>query len=867
MSRTENAVVNPQVFVRLFAQLLLITAVIWVYRIENLFGFYKIIPVVVAGFAIHSFIPLRFRPAFLFSMSIVGIVVLLQPIHAAALIGIGLTMIGICHLPVKMWMRVAALVIIGAGMVIVRADLLSPEVVERAYQVKVAAGESSRNSWLAVFMSGWKTLPTIVIPLLASMFIFRLMIYLYDIRHEKPGVSIWQRLSYFFMLPNFCFLLFPVVDYSTYKKNYYNAPAGDIYQRGLSWMYRGVIHLLLYRIVYIHLVPSASEVQGLFGVAGAMVSTYLMYLRVSGQFHLIIGMMLLFGHNLPVTNHFYFLASSFSDYWRRINIYWKDFMTKIFYFPIFLRFKKLGVYPSVILSTILVFVVTWILHAYQWFWLRGVFPLSLTDGLFWFFFGLLALGSQLVEMRKPKRKQTGFSWKRALAHSGKVLATFSSITILWSLWSSATMAEFLELLGKASSATSTDVVLFIAMIAGIMVVGAAAQYIIYSWKEGDLKVPAVVPVRTYYPHVIAGLLLILAMPPVLDSLSEQNRQLMATINSEQLNRQDSEVLERGYYENLLEPTDYLSALWSTESQRPPGWNTQLSDVGAAQDTDDILLNVLLPSVETDWKEIKFRTNEWAMRDRYYSKDKPDSVYRYALLGASTEMGWGVAEEDVFEAIVEERLNAEKSGTDHKSVEILNFSVPSYTMIQSLKQLNDFVVDFEPDELFLVAHGNYARRLFDVIGRANESGIDMEFDYLKNLMAELEIDSSVSRSELFSRIRPHFENIVRWSYEEVASYAAEDGVKVTILYVPTLGGSNADNASFGDIKVIADEFGFDIFDLRGALRGFDETELQVAPWDKHPNKKAHKLIADQVYTMLQTRTHNHTVAPDSVLGTR
>ena len=31
----------------------------------------------------------------------------------------------------------------------------------------------------------------------------------------------------------------------------------------------------------------------------------------------------------------YYLASSFTDYWRRINIYWKDFMVKLFFNPAF----------------------------------------------------------------------------------------------------------------------------------------------------------------------------------------------------------------------------------------------------------------------------------------------------------------------------------------------------------------------------------------------------------------------------------------------------------------------------------------------------------------------------------------------------
>jgi hypothetical protein len=63
---------------------------------------------------------------------------------------------------------------------------------------------------------------------------------------------------------------------------------------------------------------------------------FLLYLRVSGQFHIIVGILHLFGFTCRRRTR-YFLASSFTDFWRRINIYWKDFMMKLFYYPRFSR--------------------------------------------------------------------------------------------------------------------------------------------------------------------------------------------------------------------------------------------------------------------------------------------------------------------------------------------------------------------------------------------------------------------------------------------------------------------------------------------------------------------------------------------------
>ena len=90
---------------------------------------------------------------------------------------------------------------------------------------------------------------------------FRLIVYFYDLRHDtarrlRPA----QSLAYFFMLPNVCFPLFPVVDYKTFRRNYYDDDAYRIYQVGIDWIVRGVVHLILYRFVYYYVTLAPSEV-------------------------------------------------------------------------------------------------------------------------------------------------------------------------------------------------------------------------------------------------------------------------------------------------------------------------------------------------------------------------------------------------------------------------------------------------------------------------------------------------------------------------------------------------------------------------------------------------------------------------------
>ena len=299
----------------LAVQLLLVLLVLYLYRIEESAGLLRIAPLILAGFVIHALVPMRYRIFVFLALSFGCIYIILGLKQSFGLVGLGLVLLGICHLPFKLWLRLGILFAVVAFLALVRAGRIE---------------------------TFWEDLRTPVLPLLSIMFMFRLAVYLYDNEHSKEPVSAAKRVGYFFLLPSTCFPLFPVIDFSTYRRTYYNKPALQIYLKGIHWMLRGTIHLILYRVVYHYLVPIPEEVQGLGGTVQFALSSYLLYLRVSGLFHLITGMLALFGFNLPLTNNHYYFSSSFTDFWRRINIYWKDFMMKLLYYPLFMRLRKYG---------------------------------------------------------------------------------------------------------------------------------------------------------------------------------------------------------------------------------------------------------------------------------------------------------------------------------------------------------------------------------------------------------------------------------------------------------------------------------------------------------------------------------------------
>ena len=125
---------------------------------------------------------------------------------------------------------------------------------------------------------------------------------------------------------------------------------------------------------------------------------------MSGQFHMACGMLHLFGFQLPATHHRYLLATGFTDYWRRINIYWKDFMVRIFFNPVVFRLKRWPQPAALGLATLTVFLATWFLHAYQSYWLRGSWGFTVPDALFWGILGVLVLVNVQLDARRSKAR-------------------------------------------------------------------------------------------------------------------------------------------------------------------------------------------------------------------------------------------------------------------------------------------------------------------------------------------------------------------------------------------------------------------------------------------------------------------------------
>ena len=353
----ENCRRSLRPFLRNLRYLGLLLVIFKVYRIEERAfqgrAFQMLVTLVLLALPVHYMVPFRWKKPLFVALSIGSLFWVFGSLVAATVLAFAAVMIGICFLPIPWIARAATLGALALAMAFARPET-----------ARIAIPE---NVW----------------PIVASIFMFRMVVYLYELKHAKKRENVVDTLSYFFLLPNYCFMHFPVVDYRTMQRGYFANDVHAMQRRGLQMMFRGTVHLLCYRLVYHELLISPAKVHDWASLGIYLVCNYLLYLQVSGQFHMACGMLHLFGFQLPETHHRYLLATGFTDYWRRINIYWKDFMIRIFFNPVVFRLKRWPQWAALAVGTVTVFLATWLLHAYQSYWLRGTWGFTLQDALFW----------------------------------------------------------------------------------------------------------------------------------------------------------------------------------------------------------------------------------------------------------------------------------------------------------------------------------------------------------------------------------------------------------------------------------------------------------------------------------------------------
>jgi hypothetical protein len=830
----EGSVERLRPFALVCLQLALLLLVVYRFDIAAKEHFFPVLCLAVAGFTVHAWLPHGLRSGFFVLLSLAGILFVLGWPNGAWVMGLGGGLIVLCRLPVPLLIRILLLLVAG--------------VLLATYRVQIPAG-----FW----------------PVLGSMFMFRLILYVYETRREGGRAPLGHTLAYFFPLPNVCFPFFPILDFKTFRTTYYDAEEYAIYQTGVAWMVRGITHLLLYRFIKYYLVPSPTELRDLPHVVLFLVTNYALYLHISGWFHLITGLLHLFGFNLPRTMDNYFLASSFSDIWRRINIYWKDFMMKLFFFPAFFSLRCWGTSLALAGAVLWVFVATWLLHAYQMFWLTGNLPLGRNDAILWLAVGVLVAVNVQIDLRRATKAaqvpakgpytaagpsgQRPFTLAGAVGLSLRIVGMFTLVSFFWACWTVPGFVSYLRIPARFGGRWGVGALEVLGVVLGVVAVGVLVQ-----WVRDLLFRLQFLPWTWTFPRSVAvqacglGLLLVAGIPQVAGVFGPSAEELVATLRLDGYTPVEASQLARNYYEQITENHVQAGSLLTALSGKDDLAGADLTHyLDMTRPGDALMEREPIPGWKGKLAGSAVSINSFGMRDRDdITLQKPPNTCRIGLIGSSVVLGYGVADDEVFKVLLEKQLNDSRPA-DAPHYELLNFGAGMSDAIYRRVLIERKVLGFQPDALYYFAHQEELiyppRHLAKLVAR----GVPLPYPSLEDVVRRADLPPHLAESLIERRLMPFGRDILLGLYRGLVEDCRQRGILPVWVYLPIPGVIQISTRS-AELVSLASEAGFQVVDLSKWSEGYKPEELKPSPRDYHLNALGHHVIAERMFAVIRAR---------------
>jgi hypothetical protein len=214
------------------------------------------------------------------------------------------------------------------------------------------------------------------------------------------------------------------------------------------------------------------------------------------------------------------------------------------------------------------------------------------------------------------------------------------------------------------------------------------------------------------------------------------------------------------------------------------------------------------------------------------------------------MGWGVGDGQTFEALVEERLNRERAGAPYAKYEILNFGVAGYQPPQQLVAFEK-ALKFSPDALFYVATGRELSRAARYLVEVVQKRIAIPYPSLKAIVAKAGLEPELDEATALKRLEPYRVDILSAVYGQLFQESRARGLVAVWIFLPQVR-EGAWQEETSETVRLAEAAGFVVINLDGIYKGQDLAAVRLAEWDDHPNARAHRLIAERLYELLQSK---------------
>jgi len=781
----------------------------WMLSIETELHLPQLLVVLFAGFSLQPLVPSTWRVPYYLLVTAAGLTWFLGPVNAGIVAGMGSLVAAIASSSWPLRIRITLVGLLMAGLAIIVA-----------------------------WAPPWSLPHFPAFAVLGSMFVFRLVLFLYERSTGFDPGSRLREAAYFFMLPNMALTLFPAIDLRNFSRNVPEGSEWAVYKRGVQWIALGLFHLMAYRLVYHYLLRQPESVSDSLSYAHYAFSNYILIMRLTGILHIGVGSLCLFGFDLPSVFNNYFLAEGFSDLWRRINTYFREFMLKVFYYPVFFRIRHWGIRKATAVTILFLFFISWQFHSLQWFWLKGRFPVRAVDAVFWGLFGLLIMWNALSDLKRGRTETPETPWKAAALRAARIVGMLAFMSVLWSLWSAPTLTEWWRPLSKTFGSSVAQWAALMGIIGLAWAMAWMALLADRRWNLSGFFNPE--PESRMATFWSASMLLgigLIALPHSI-LLGRHAGFDLEPLRSGRLNEADQLRRIEGYYSEILRGNDLLDPLSANKTNEV----REFTDGDIRMPSNDFRHVVKRPGVKTTFKGESFTVNRWGMRDKDYPLEKPNGSVRFLILGGSFALGSGVSDQDVFDAVMEEQMNS----SDGKRMELLNFATASYDLVDGIIQFEKERLErFQGDHLVFISHGLDIDKTLRDMARWHNQGQRMPYSFMQDAVDRAGLTPGMSDAEVAKALAPFGREIVRKAYGYLYDLGLRHGMEPVWVYWPTIIRRPSATNEKDLVRGMVSELGYRVIDLEKVYGTYSEEELTVSNYDMHPNPFAHQLIADSL----------------------
>jgi hypothetical protein len=369
--------------------------------------------------------------------------------------------------------------------------------------------------------------------------------------------------------------------------------------------------------------------------------------------------------------------------------------------------------------------------------------------------------------------------------------------------------------------------------------------------------PTLRPARVCFAQTLALLVLGLGLLPLPIGWA---RSALESARSPELNRADREASSGGYYEGLIGggegPQGARGDLTMKILGKPTEWvRFHAANVTRPLPDGDFLQFELKTNLNQTLFGQPFTTNTHGMRDRPYTVEKPEGIYRIAVLGSSMDMGWGISTEETYVNMLEDWLNthAARRGVARR-FEVLNFAVAAYSPLQRLESFRRKARAFQPD-MVIYSATMLDNRLMEIhlcdLFRAHAV---IPYGFIRDAIADAGLTAEDLRTETEDRLvhketvkrklRPLYWNLYDETLGTLAADCRSEAMKLACIIIPRVGKADAPDAraeSVARLEGIAAHHAIPLYDLSGTFDGQDPAQFEIAAWDDHPNALGHRRL--------------------------